>query len=128
MIDQSANSLVLAGGNFETSQTNVSGSSEYLFTVDTGSNSITSFRVKNGSDPVIADIEGGVDHPISLTYNKHRLFVLNAGNQSCQGSNPTITGFTVAGDGQLTPIPGSTREVPGGPRVRLHDDLVQPAR
>lgn len=113
-IDQSANSLVLAGGNYETSQTNVGGSSEYLFTVNTGSNSVSSFRLKSG-DPVLADVESGLDHPISVTYSKHRLFVLSAGNQSCLGSNPTLTGFTVAGDGQLTPIPGSTREVPGGP-------------
>ena len=114
LIDQSGNSLVLAGGNFESSQQNVGGSTQFLFTVNTGSNSVTSFRLKSG-DPVIADVEGGLDHPISVTYSKHRLFVLNAGAQSCQGSNPTITGFTVAGDGELTPIPGSTREVPGGP-------------
>jgi len=38
-----------------------------------------------------------------------------ATNQSCIGGNPTITGFAVDGDGELTPIFGSTREVPGGP-------------
>ncbi|MBA2526853.1 MAG: hypothetical protein H0V18_13880 [Pyrinomonadaceae bacterium] len=115
MIDQSGNSIVLAGGNFESSQQNVGGSAQFLFTVNTGSNSVTSFRLKSG-DPVIADVESGLDHPISVTYSKHRLFVLNATNQSCLApSNPTITGFTVAGDRELTPIPGSTRPVPGGP-------------
>ncbi len=114
-IDQSGNSVVLAGGNFETSQDNVGGSSEYLFTVNTGSNSVSSFRLKHG-DPELADVESGLDHPTSITYSKHRLFVLNAQNQSCLfPSNPTITGFTVSGDGELTPIPGSTRPVPGGP-------------
>ena len=113
-IDQSANSLVLAGGNYESSQAVAGGSAQFLFTVNTGSNSVSSFRVKSG-DPVLADVESGLDHPISVAYSKHRLFVLNAGNQSCQGSNPTITGFTVDARGELTPIPGSTREVPGGP-------------
>jgi 6-phosphogluconolactonase len=114
-IDQSGNSLVLAGGARETSPDNLGGSSEYLFTVNTGSDSVTSFRLKGG-DPVIADVQSGLDHPISVTYSKHRLFVLNASSQSCTAGTPTITGFTVAGDGSLTPIPGSTRpvtELPG---------------
>jgi len=113
LIDQSGNSLILAGGSRESSPQNIGGSSKFLFTVNTGSNSVSSFR-RNGNDLVLADVQSGLNHPISVTYNRNRLFVLNAVNQSCMGGIPTITGFTVSGDGELTPIPGSTRTVPGG--------------
>lgn len=113
LIDQSGNSLILAGGQHETSPDNLGGSTRFLFTVNTGSNSVASFRVK--SDGLeLADVASGLDHPVSVTYNKHRLFVLNATAQSCIGGNPTITGFYVSGDGKLAPIPGSTRPVFGG--------------
>jgi hypothetical protein len=43
--------------------------------------------------------------------NRGVAYVLNAGSFMCTGigEQPSISGFTFDADGQLTPIPGSTR-------------------
>lgn len=79
----------------------------WLFVVNAGSNDISVFGIEEDG-LWLADVEnsGGV-RPISLTYSHSLLYVLNAGGSD--GDVDSISGFTVAGDGVLTPIAGSTQ-------------------
>src|SRR4029450_5710014 len=53
-------------------------------------------------------VDSGGIRPISLALHENLLYVLN------EGGTPNITGFTVGGDGRLTPLAGSTRPLIGG--------------
>jgi len=81
----------------------------FLFAVNAGSNTITSFRVMQDGGLVRASVvnSGGVK-PNSLTIHRNILYVTNAGNQN-QGVASNITGFYVDRCGVLTMIPESTR-------------------
>jgi 6-phosphogluconolactonase (cycloisomerase 2 family) len=79
---------------------------QWLFAVNAGSGSISSFAVqKDGLALVDTSASGGVT-PISIAVRGHLLYVLNAGDATHPDN---ITGFFVKADGQLWPIPGSTR-------------------
>jgi len=79
----------------------------WLFVVNAGSDDISVFAV-GVDDLTLVDREpSGGERPISLTYSRNLLYVLNAGG--AVGGADEITGFTVGADGLLTPIPGSTR-------------------
>lgn len=115
--EDSANGLILANVNGETSPTNTSGSAKFLLALNGESNSISVLR----NDPdglVLVDTEpsNGV-RPISITVNNGVAYVLNAGTPMCTGAGPqpNITGFFFDTRGQLTPIPGSTRPLSGIP-------------
>jgi 6-phosphogluconolactonase (cycloisomerase 2 family) len=78
----------------------------FLFAVNAGSNSISSFRVTPTGELLLRDVEpsNGVE-PNSLAVYRNLLYVTNVGDVN----NPAnVTGFFVASDGQLSPIPGST--------------------
>jgi 6-phosphogluconolactonase len=81
----------------------LSQNNRWLFAVNAGDNKISAFAVRpNGL--FLADVVGsGGTQPISLTVHEHLLYVLNAGGSG------NITGFAIAPDGKLTPIPGSTQ-------------------
>ena len=115
--EDSANGLILANVNGETSPTNTSGSAKFLLALNGDSNSISVLR----NDPaglVLVDTEpsNGM-RPISITVNNGVAYVLNAGTTMCTGAGPqpNITGFFFDAQGQLTPIPGSTRPLSGLP-------------
>jgi 6-phosphogluconolactonase len=73
-----------------------------LFVVNSGSNTVSSFRVTRSGDLQLADQKpsGGV-LPISVTADHRLLYVLNEGGN--------ISGLRYSKSGQMTPIPGSTR-------------------
>jgi 6-phosphogluconolactonase len=74
----------------------------WLYAVNAGSNSISSFAVRrNGLELVDTEPSGG-DRPTSLTYSDGTLYVLNAGTPN------SISGFAVD-KGEIQPIFGSTR-------------------
>ncbi len=79
----------------------------YVYAVNAGSQSITSFRVnpRGGLDRVGTVASGGA-MPTSLTTDGRFLYVLNAGNPG------NITGFSISA-GALTPLAGSTRALSG---------------
>ncbi len=115
--EDSANGLILAGISGESSPTNFRGTGKFLLAANGGSNSITVFR--NEPDGLVGvDVENsnGV-RPISITVNRGVVYVLNAGTPMCTGvgPQPNITGFRLDAQGQLTPIPGSTRPLSGIP-------------
>lgn len=103
--ENSANGLILG----EQSPNNLNGSYKYLYTTNAGSDSISVFRTtRDGLELVDVEPSGG-DHPLSVTVRKNLLYVLNGGASNCSGGTPSISGFTVGPQGELTPIPGSTR-------------------
>lgn len=75
----------------------------FLYACSPGSDTITVFGVSGATLTYLQKIYAG-DQPLSLTIFGNLLYVLDgsvAGNQ--------ITGFTIAADGTLTPLPNSTR-------------------
>ena len=112
--ENSANGLVLGSHTRESSPINLGGSDRLLFATNAGSDSISVFRTTNDGLELVDVEPSNGDHPISVTVSKGVLYVLNGGATNCSGGTPTISGFTVSGQGELSPIPGSTRPVSGG--------------
>jgi 6-phosphogluconolactonase len=84
----------------------LSGDGFFLFAVNAGSDSISSFRVTaNGLDFIDTQPSGGI-RPVSVTEDRGRLFVLNAGDSEHAGN---IQGFRVKPDGDLKLIPYAVR-------------------
>ncbi|WP_049762471.1 lactonase family protein [Lachnoclostridium phytofermentans] len=82
----------------------------FLFVVNAGSNSITSFKITNSGTLILADVkQSGGFFPKSLTTQSNLLYVTNAGNGSSIASN--ITGFQVDENGKLFEIIGSTKSL-----------------
>jgi 6-phosphogluconolactonase (cycloisomerase 2 family) len=75
----------------------------WLFAVNAGSDSISSFAVRPGGLALADTASSGGTTPVSLTVHGRLLYVLN------QGGSGNISGFWVGPDGHLAPIPGSTR-------------------
>jgi 6-phosphogluconolactonase len=81
----------------------VSDGGRFLFAVNAGSNSISSFRI-SGSGLELADTApSGGSMPTSVTFHRGLLYVLNAGVPN------NVSGLTVSRHGELTPLAGSTR-------------------
>ena len=115
--EDSANGLILANVNGETSPTNTNGSAKFLLALNGGSNSITVLRNHPDRLEVVDTEPSNGMRPISVTVNKGVAYVLNAGTPMCTGvgPQPNITGFELDATGQLTAIPGSTRPLSGIP-------------
>ena len=75
----------------------------WLFAVNAGSNEISVFEVTREGLRLTSRTGSGGLRPISLTYHRNLLYVLNAGGSG------NITGFELSRRGQLKPIPGSTQ-------------------
>jgi 6-phosphogluconolactonase (cycloisomerase 2 family) len=75
----------------------------WLFAVNAGSSEISVFAVRPGQLTLVDKTSSAGSSPISLTYNRHLLYVLNVGNGG------SIAGFTVSSRGRLHFIPGSIR-------------------
>ncbi len=80
----------------------------FLFVVNAGSGTITSFAVKPNCELVLADTKpsGGM-LPNSIALHGDLLYVTNIG-QPAKGKPANISGFRVGAKGELTPIPEST--------------------
>jgi 6-phosphogluconolactonase len=77
----------------------------WLYAVNAGSNSVSSFMVHNdGSLTLTHTIPSGGILPVSVTTNRHFLYVLNAGSDN-------IKGFYIGAGGTLTEIPGSLQSL-----------------
>lgn len=74
---------------------------KWLFAVNAGSNSISSFQVHSDGSLTLAHTEGaGGTVPISLCIYHHYLYVVNDGTSN-------ICGYTVGAGGTLTAMPGA---------------------
>ena len=78
-----------------------------LFAVNAASNSVTEFKVDKDRLKWVTTVPSGGSTPISLTYRKHVLYVLNAGGAG------NIAGFRQHGE-SLTPLAGSTQPLGAG--------------
>jgi 6-phosphogluconolactonase (cycloisomerase 2 family) len=85
-----------------------SNGNRFLFAVNAGSNEISVLKIKKNELAMVDIVDSGGIRPISLTFHDGLLYVLN------EGGTPNITGFTVAGNGTLTPLAGSTQPLIGG--------------
>jgi 6-phosphogluconolactonase len=89
----------------------LSSDGRYLLAVDAGSNQISVSRVGSGGLPqsVGAPVSSGGGEPLSIAVSGNLVYVANAG-----ASAPNITGFILAPNGSLNPLPGSTVSLPAG--------------
>ena len=79
----------------------LSENNEWLFAVNAGDNSISSFKVHNDGSITLANtVSSGGTLPSSLCIHHHILYVLNNGSS-------TINGYMVGAGGTMTAIPGS---------------------
>lgn len=78
----------------------------FLFAVNAGSNSISSFKISSGGLTLVDTKPSGGTLPVSVTEHNGRLFVLNAGNSSNPGN---IIGFYVHSNGKLQEIRNTKR-------------------
>ncbi|TMC72943.1 MAG: lactonase family protein [Chloroflexi bacterium] len=90
----------------------LSGDGRYLLAVDAGSNQISVVRIR--PDGSLRQVEGspvssGGIEPVSIAVHGDLVYVANEGN-GATGSN--YTGFTLNAGGHLTPVHGSTVDLP----------------
>jgi 6-phosphogluconolactonase (cycloisomerase 2 family) len=115
--EDSANGLVLANVNGETSPTNTKGAPKFVLALNGDSNDISVLRNDPDGLKLVDREDSQGTRPISITVNRGVAYVLNAGSFMCSGvgEQPSISGFTFDAEGQLTAIPGSTRPLSGLP-------------
>lgn len=85
----------------------LSNDGRFLFAVNAGSNSVTSFAVDGASLTPIGTVASGGTLPISLTVHGSLLYVLNG------GGTENITGFSISPNGALSVLAGSSRPLSG---------------
>lgn len=86
----------------------LSQNNHWLFAVNAGSNSISTFAVSSKGLSLVGVTDADGLSPVSLTTYKDWLYVLDAGGSG------NIAGFTIGSDGSLSPIAGSTQPVSNG--------------
>lgn len=93
----------------------LSTSGRYLFVVNAGSNTLSTFRLRNGGLELVSTVDTGGPSPSSVTESHGLVYVMNRGAGGT-GLDSSITGFRNH-KGVLTPIAGSTRslDLSGGP-------------
>ena len=79
------------------------GDGDWLFAVNAGSDSISSFRVREGGLEWADTAGSGGTTPVSIAVSGHLLYVLN------QGGAGNIAGFRIGDHGELRMIAGSSR-------------------
>jgi 6-phosphogluconolactonase (cycloisomerase 2 family) len=82
----------------------------WLFAVNAGSNEISAFAVRKDGLSLVSKIGSEGVRPISLTFARGLLYVLNEGDASHPGN---IVGFGVGPRGELSLLSGSTRPLSG---------------
>jgi 6-phosphogluconolactonase (cycloisomerase 2 family) len=113
--DRAADGSLTPAGSYQTGGTGtgaglgsqgaviVSGDRRWVFAVNAGSNSISSFRIHpRGLELVDTEASGGA-MPTSLAFRNGLLYALNAGSPN------NVSGFVVDRHGALTPLAGSAR-------------------
>ena len=79
----------------------------YLLAVNAGSDSITVFRVLEGSLERLGIHATGGRKPVSVTVHSNLVYVLHAGGDV--GARDSVSGIALFDDGRLSRIPGSAR-------------------
>src|SRR3954471_9742576 len=71
----------------------------FVYAVNAGSNTVTTFRVTGDSLAVVGTVGSGGVTPTSVDERDGHVYVLNS------GGTPNVTAFDAGADGTLTPIP-----------------------
>ena len=114
VFDRAADGSLTAAGSYPTGGTGTGAGlgnqgglvleGKWLAVVNAGSNDVSLFQVNGDGSLALADrIASGGTMPISVTLSGNLLYALNAGGSG------NISGFSIAFNGDLTPIAGSTR-------------------
>lgn len=114
--------MVLGTAQGEVSPNNDLANGDLLYVTNAGSDTVSVFKVGRSGLRLVEVQRSGAQKPVSVTVNHGVVYVLNSNEvqdglvvPNCSAPNqagrPSITGFTVSSGGQLTPIPGSTREL-----------------
>lgn len=119
VFESSTGMLLLGSAAGQSSPVNLGGGSDLLFAANAGSDNISVFKVTPAGLQLVDLEPSGGERPISLTVRNGLLYALNSGGTLtgaglCNGGTPSISGFRVSDDGQLTPIPNSTRLLSDG--------------
>jgi 6-phosphogluconolactonase len=80
----------------------------WLLAVNAGSDEVSVFAVGPGELRLTDTEPSGGEHPVSVTARGSLVYVLNAGGSG------NIAGFSLAPDGQLAPLAGSTQPLSNG--------------
>jgi 6-phosphogluconolactonase len=82
----------------------------YLLAVDAGSSQISVLRLGESGVPrlVGSPVSSGGREPLSIAVSGNLVYVANSGPE------PNVTGFLLAANGTLYPLPGSTVSLPAG--------------
>jgi len=117
--EASTSMLIVASDAGQSSPIDLGGGDDLVFAANAGSDTISVFQVTDAGLELVEQQETGGERPTSLTVHSGVLYVLNSGGTQtggglCLAGLPSITGFTVAENGELDPIPDSTRELSGG--------------
>ena len=91
----------------------LSDNGRWLFAVNAGSDSISSFRVTGRGLDLVDTVASGGDLPVSLTVHRDLLYVLNA------GASPNISGFEIDSHGNLSPLAGSIQPATSATSVQI---------
>lgn len=76
-----------------------------LFSVNAGSNTVTSFQVSGAHLTRLQTVDSGGVFPVSVTAGHNRLYVLNAGGTG------NVTGYRINDAGRLSALPGASRDL-----------------
>jgi 6-phosphogluconolactonase (cycloisomerase 2 family) len=90
-----------------------------LVAVDAGSNQVSALSASSAGLGLLNTVSSGGSFPNSVAVRGGLVYVLNA------HATPNITAFQL-GSGGLTPIAGSTRNLPGGSAAAPHDVRFSP--
>jgi 6-phosphogluconolactonase (cycloisomerase 2 family) len=126
-LEDNADSLIVGSVDGEYSPHHITDKAELLFSPNAGSDTLSAFRIKPDGLELAGTVPSGGEKPVSLALTKGLLYVLNSGEfddrliggdgnplENCgHGQLPSITGFRVDQNGNLTQIPGSTRLLSG---------------
>ncbi len=82
---------------------------DWLFVVNAGSNEVSAFEVQSDGLRLTDKVASGGKMPVSVTFDRDVLYVLNAGGGV--GAEDNISGFTLTRHGKLVPLAGSTRSL-----------------
>ena len=117
--EASTNMLIVGSVAGQSSPIDLGGGNDLVFAANAGNDTISVFQVTDDGLELVEEQDSGAERPTSLTLHSGVLYVLNSGGTQtggglCLAGLPSITGFTVAENGALDPIPDSTRELSGG--------------
>jgi 6-phosphogluconolactonase len=82
----------------------VGGHGRFLFAVNAGDGTVSSFRLEHGSVSLVSVVPSGGVKPVSIAVHENLVYVVNAGRGALAAN---LSGFFVNHIGELTPISGS---------------------